>query len=41
MAVRRLQGLGLQRGLAVLPADQPPFEGKTRNHVFPRPDLPS
>lgn len=26
-AVRRLQGLGLQRGLAVLPADQPPFEG--------------
>ena len=25
--MRRLQGLGLQRGLAVLPADQPPFEG--------------
>jgi len=26
-AVRRLQGLGFPRGLAVLPADQPPFEG--------------
>lgn len=26
-AVRRLQGLGFQRGLAVLPADQLPFEG--------------
>ena len=31
-AVRRLQGLGLQRGLAVLPADQPPFEGKLLTH---------
>ncbi|KAH8980845.1 ARM repeat-containing protein [Lactarius hatsudake] len=29
-AVRRLQGLGLQRGLAVLPADQPPFEGELK-----------
>lgn len=27
-AVRRLQGLGFPRGLSVLPADQPPFEGK-------------
>ena len=34
MAVRRLQGLGLQRGLAVLPADQPPFEGKMQYHVL-------
>jgi AP-4 complex subunit epsilon-1 len=25
--VRRLQGLGFPRGLSVLPADQPPFEG--------------
>ena len=25
--VRRLQGLGFTRGLSVLPADQPPFEG--------------
>jgi AP-4 complex subunit epsilon-1 len=25
--VRRLQSLGFPRGLAVLPADQPPFEG--------------
>ena len=31
-AVRRLQDLGLQRGLAVLPADQPPFEGKLLTH---------
>jgi len=29
-AVRRLQGLGLQRGLAVIPADQPPFEGELK-----------
>ncbi|KAI0282501.1 armadillo-type protein [Russula aff. rugulosa BPL654] len=27
-AVRRLQGLGFPRGLSVLPADQPPFEGR-------------
>jgi hypothetical protein len=26
-AVHRLQGLGLQRGLVVLTADQPPFKG--------------
>jgi len=26
--VRRLQGLGFPRGLSVLPADQPPFEGR-------------
>ena len=33
-AVRQLQSLGLQRGLAVLPADQPPFEGTIRKHFF-------
>ena len=27
-AVRRLQGLGFPRGLSVIPADQPPFEGR-------------
>jgi len=27
VVVRRLQGLGFPRGLSVLPADQPPFEG--------------
>ena len=26
--VRRLQGLGFPRGLSVLPADQPPFQGR-------------
>jgi hypothetical protein len=28
--VRSLQNLGLPRGLAVLPADQPPFQGTIR-----------
>lgn len=28
VAVRRLQGLGFPRGLSVLPADQPPFQGR-------------
>ena len=31
--VRRLQGLGFPRGLSVLPADQPPFEGGLRRHI--------
>jgi len=29
-AVRRLQGLGFPRGLSVLPADQPPFQGELK-----------
>jgi AP-4 complex subunit epsilon-1 len=28
--VRRLQGLGFPRGLSVLPADQPPFQGELK-----------
>jgi AP-4 complex subunit epsilon-1 len=32
--VRRLQGLGFPRGLAVLPADQPPFEGGSSVFVY-------
>jgi hypothetical protein len=39
-AVRRLQGLGLRRGLAVLPADQPPFEGTTRRFFLSPPQVP-
>ncbi|KAI0003205.1 armadillo-type protein [Russula compacta] len=36
--VRRLQGLGFPRGLAVLPADQPPFQGELKIVVHGGPD---
>ncbi|KAI9508829.1 ARM repeat-containing protein [Russula earlei] len=36
--VRRLQGLGFPRGLAVLPADRPPFQGELKILVLGGPD---
>ena len=32
--VRRLQGLGFSRGLSVIPADQPPFQGRLNQSSY-------
>lgn len=37
--VRRLQGLGFSRGLSVIPADQPPFQGRLNQSSYITPGI--